>query len=133
MKNIVEKTIPKTIKDFATWQISRRNFIQNAIAVGALSQIGFLESCTNNNSKTVLNDRKLALIISVQNILFPPDKNGPGAIDFNADKYLLWVLSDKRIAKDDRQYVLDGIRWLNESAKEKHAKKYLKLTPSEKE
>jgi len=131
MKNTTEKTIPKSIKDFSTWQISRRSFIRNSIAVGSLSQVAFLESCTNINSKTILSEKQLMLIISVQNILFPQDENGPGAADFHADKYLLWVLSDERIAQDDKQYVLDGIRWVNESAEETKSKKYLQLTKKE--
>lgn len=128
MKDCLEKKIPKTIKDFSTWQISRRNFIKNTMAVGMLSQIPLMESCTNEVSKTSLKDKQLNLVISVQNILFPRDENGPGAADVNADKYLIWVLSDERIAPDDKQYVIDGIRWLNESAEETHSKKYLKLT-----
>lgn len=131
MKNSIEKTIPKTIKDFTTWQISRRSFIRNAIAVGTISQISLLESCSDEFSNKTLNDKQLNLVISVQNILFPRDENGPGAIDFNADKYLLWVLNDKRIADDDKQYVINGIRWLNESAQETYSKKYLKLTKKE--
>jgi len=128
MKNTVEKTIPKSIKDFSSWQVSRRSFLRNALAVGALSQVAFLESCADKNSKTILSDKQLNLIISVQNILFPQDKNGPGAADFHADKYLLWVLSDERIAQGDKQYVLAGIKWVNESAEETHSKKYLQLT-----
>ncbi len=131
MKNSIEKTIPKTIKDFTTWQISRRSFIRNTIAVGTISQISLLESCTDEFSNKTLNDKQLNLVISVQNILFPRDENGPGAIDFNADKYLLWVLNDKRIADDDKQYVINGIGWLNESAQETYSKKYLKLTKKE--
>lgn len=131
MRNSIEKTIPKSLKEFTTWQISRRNFIKNSLAVGVLSQVSFIQSCTNEFSKTILSDKKLKVVISVQNILFPKDENGPGAFDFNAHKYLLWILSDKRIAKDEKQYIIDGIRWINEASEENYATKYLNLSKKE--
>lgn len=131
MKNSIEKTIPKSLKEFTTWQISRRNFLKNSLAVGVLSQVSFIQSCTDEFSKTILSDKQLKIIISVQNILFPKDKNGPGAFDFNSHLYLLWVLSDKRIAKDEKQYIVDGIRWINETSEENYATKYLNLSKKE--
>ena len=131
MKNSTEKTIPRTMKEFSTWQISRRNFLKNTIAVGVMSQVAFMQSCEDETSNAILTDKQLKLIISVQNILFPKDKNGPGAIDFNAHHYLQWVLSDIRIASDEKQYIIDGIRWLNETAKENYSKIYLKLSKKE--
>jgi len=128
MKNSTEKTIPRAIKEFSTWQISRRNFLKNTLAVGVMSQVAFIQSCENETSKTILNEKQSKIIISVQNILFPKDKNGPGAVDFNAHHYLQWVLSDKRIPSDEKQYIIDGIRWVNETAEETHSKKYLNLS-----
>lgn len=131
MKNSIEKIIPRTIKEFASWQISRRNFIKSSLAVGLMSQVAYIQSCKTDTSKISLNDKQLKIIISVQNILFPKDANGPGAYDFNAHHYVGWVLSDKRIALDEKQYIINGIRWLNETAEETHSKKYLKLTKKE--
>lgn len=131
MKNRIEKTIPKSLKEFTTWQVSRRNFLKNSLAVGVLSQVSFIQSCTDEFSKTILSDKQLKIIISVQNILFPKDENGPGAFDFNSHLYLLWVLSDKRIPSDEKQYIVDGIRWINESSEENYSKKYLKLSKKE--
>ena len=133
MKNTNEKKIPRTIKEFTSWEVSRRRFIQGALAVGVFSQMSLLQSCINDGTATdsVLNKKQLDLIIAVQNILFPKDKNGPGAIDFNADKYLLWVLQDKRLDPSENEYIINGIAWVNETAQETHEAVFLKLNKKE--
>ncbi|HIP47955.1 MAG TPA: gluconate 2-dehydrogenase subunit 3 family protein [Lutibacter sp.] len=129
---IKNRNIPRTVKDTLSWQVSRRNFIKNSLALGALTQMSILQSCINNeNNTTVLNKKQMAIAIAVQNILFPKDKNGPGAIDFNADKYLLWVLIDQRIPKDENQYIINGLKWVDETAQEEMSQIFLKLSKKE--
>lgn len=133
MKNIQDKVIPQSIKEFTTGQVSRRNFIRSSLALGALSQMTLLQSCINNksDSSTVLNKKQLTIAIAVQNILFPKDENSPGALDFKADKYLLWVLSDERIDPEENQYVINGLKWLDETAEEEKNTHFLKLSKRE--
>lgn len=131
MKFIEDKTIPKSIKEFTNWQISRRNFIKSTLAIGAASQLTFIQSCSDDFIESILNKKQLDILIAVQNILFPKDKNGPGAFDFNAHNYVLWVLADKRIDPDENQYVIDGIKWVNETAEEEYSKSFLKLSKKE--
>lgn len=131
MKN-TNKNIPRTIKETKNWQVSRRNFIKNSLAIGALMQMSVLQSCINTEQDThILSKKQMAIAVAVQNILFPKDKNGPGAIDFNADKYLLWVLSDKRIPKDENQYIINGLKWVDETAQEEMSENFLKLSKKE--
>jgi gluconate 2-dehydrogenase gamma chain len=132
MKFIEDKIIPKSIKEFTSWQYSRRDFVKSTLALSVLSQLALLQSCTNKaESNSILSEKQLDIVITVQNILFPKDKNGPGAINFNAHKYLEWVLADKRIDPDENQYIINGLKWLNETAEEEHSKKFLKLTKKE--
>ncbi len=131
MKFIEDRTIPKTIKEFTNWQISRRNFVKSTFALGALSQVGFLRSCTDQISNSILSAKQLDIIITVQNILFPKDKNGAGASDFNAHNYVLWVLNDKRIDPDENNYIIKGLKWVDETAEENYEKKFLKLSKKE--
>lgn len=129
MKNIEEKIIPRSIKEFTNWQISRRNFVKSTLALGVLSQTLVLESCVDTSiSGFILSEKQLNILISVQNILFPKDKNGPGAIDFNAHKYLVWALTDKRVDPDENQYIINGLKWVNETAEEEYSKQFLKLS-----
>lgn len=126
------RNIPKTIKETHSWQVSRRNFIRNSLAIGAFTQMSVLQSCINNaDDNSILNKKQMAIAIAVQNILFPKDDNGPGAIDFNAEKYLLWVLSDKRIPKDENQYIINGLKWVDETAQEEMSENFLKLSKKE--
>ncbi len=131
MKFIEDRTIPRTIKEFANWQISRRNFVKSTLALGTLSQVGFLQSCTDQISNSILSIKQLDIVITVQNILFPKDKNGPGASDFNAHNYVLWVLNDNRIDPDENNYIIKGLKWVDETAEENHEKKFLKLSKKE--
>ena len=133
MKLIEGKIIPRNIKNFTSWEVSRRSFIKNALAIGALSQMTLLQSCINkdDNADLVLSKKQLTIASSIQNILFPKDELGPGAIDFNADKYLLWVLSDTRLDPDENQYIIDGLNWVNETAEEEKQSSFLKLSKKE--
>jgi len=133
MKINDNRSIPRTIKEYSKWEISRRNFIKNSLAIGALSQMTLLQSCINNETEktAILNKNQLHIAVAVQNIIFPKDINGPGAIDFNADKYLLWVLSDRRIPKDEKDYIIKGLKWVDETAQEEESKKFLKLSKKE--
>jgi hypothetical protein len=133
MKIIEERKIPLKIKNFTSWEVSRRNFIRNTLVLGAMSQLGFLQSCTNSLSDTnsIINNKQLNILIAVQNILFPKDKNGPGAIDFNAHKYVLWVLADSRLDPDENQYIIKGLKWVNETSQEEKNKQFLKLSKKE--
>ena len=130
MKNIQNKAIPQSIKKFTSRRISRRNFIRNSLAIGALSQMTLLQSCINDGTdeSNILSKEQLASVIVVQNILFPRFEDSPGAIDFNADKYLLWVLSDRRIDPEENQYIITGLKWLDEAAKEEKNTHFLKLS-----
>ena len=50
MKNIQDKAISQSIKEFTSRRISRRNFIRNSLAIGALSQMTLLQSCINDGT-----------------------------------------------------------------------------------
>lgn len=120
---------------------SRSGFIRSIISIGALSQIPILlHSCSNNyiiNKKklpeTNIIEKDLLLILrDVQNILFPADTNGPSAADVNAEFHFVNTLEDKRRDPDENQYLTDGIKWLEDSAKETFNKSFLKLKSSDK-
>jgi gluconate 2-dehydrogenase gamma chain len=59
---------------------------------------------------------------SVQNHLLPDNDDGPGANDINATLYLQGVLVETDIDKDDKEFILNGVGWLNDVAnKQEHA------------
>lgn len=113
-------------------QVSRRVFLRNTFAVGVLANLPLLQSCVGDEvSYSVLSKKDLKRVIAVQNILFPNDEHGPGAIDFNAQLYLLWFLQDKRIDTDEKDYIRNGITWVEETAQEEYDKAFLRLSKKE--
>lgn len=120
-------------------KIQRRVFVKNMLASGLLTQIPFSKmvkaSPSPNPYETkadLLNDAQMNIVREVQQHLFPHDGNGPGADELNADKYLLWVLSDPRKDPADTQYIMDGIGWVAETADEEYQKAFEELSESEK-
>lgn len=116
-----------------TSQISRRKFVGN-IAIGSTAMVlpwGKGMSQTTY-SKSTLSFNQQKIIKSVHNILFPSDGNGPGAWDVMAEKYLNWVLSDKRIDPEESEYIINGIGWVDETADETYSKNYNNLTEEQK-
>lgn len=128
------KYIPDKIKDSENWQLSRKKFISSIFVAGILSNLPSIALAGKVISETdKLSSNQLSIIVSVQDILFPSDNNGPGAYDVMADKYLLWVLSDERMDPEEVEYIVNGADWVDETAEENFSKNYINLSQPEKE
>lgn len=134
-KKMLTRYIPDTIKNQDRWQRSRRTFVKTILLAGISTQLPLLQSCYNNSIETeaILPKNSLIILRIVQDILFPSDYLGPGALELKADKYLLWVLSDKRLDKDEQQYIRDGIAWVEETAQETYEENFTSLTRKKQE
>lgn len=127
IKNKVDKKQTK-------WLLSRKKFIGAFLAGSTFSQLPFQKTLANiSPDKQLLNEKQLQITVSVQDILFPSDGNGPGANDINAADYLYWVLSDSNKDPDEVNYIINGIGWVDETAVETYSKNYLDLDQNEKE
>jgi len=94
---------------------------------GASSLPWFVNSCSADKSKelnstVVFSIKQYDLLFKVHNVLFPKDLFGPGASDFKTVEYLAWVLSDENIDISDRNYMIKGITWMEESADKEYSK-----------
>ena len=131
-KILKNREIPALIKNIEQWQLSRRNFVKSLLSVAAISQLPLLSSCINpKNNNTAfgqLNEFQKNILKEVQIILFPDDGNGPSAVDINALNYLQWVITDTEMDPIDVEYIIDGISWVEETAQEKYAISFLKLS-----
>jgi len=112
--------------------LERRSFIGNSLkAAGGLAlspAIGLLSACSEDPQH--LQERLQAqapwsTFAVVQEILFPDDGNGPGALQINATAYLKFVLQAKDTDPDDREFILGGIDWLNDLALKDYKKSFL--------
>ncbi|NOX86939.1 MAG: gluconate 2-dehydrogenase subunit 3 family protein [Chlorobi bacterium] len=129
-----KKTSPKVFKDTESWRLSRKTFLKSVIMGGALSQLPWMKAFGSMEQKlSILSEKQLSIISSVQQILFPAGDNGPGASDIHATEYLLWVMADPEKDPEEVQYIISGIGWVDETAEETFSKSYTELTQSEKE
>ncbi len=120
-------------KNSYTLLLSRRKLLKGFLAFGVLSQIPVVWSCSNvkKNISVVFSEMQLKSLQIIQQILFPDDGNGPGAVELKADSYLEWVLLDKRMDADDKKYIYDGFKWVDETAIEDFNKKFLYLNSNQ--
>lgn len=102
---------------------------------GASSLPWLLDSCTSETTEGIrtnnFDSSQYYILTKVHNVLFPRDKFGPGAIDFKTVEYLDWVLSDVNLDQEDKDYLLNGIKWMEESSDEEFSKPFSKLTDVE--
>lgn len=122
-------------QNIKTWLQSRREFIRNfSFLAGASYLPWFVSSCSGNSNKTTFvnfDTKQYYLLKKVHNILFPKDQFGPGANDFKTVEYLDWVLSDKNLDENDKNYILKGVGWIEESSGEEFNKEFGDLSDSE--
>lgn len=63
----------------------------------------------------------------VQEHLFPAGKNSPGAKDINATLYLKNTLDTPDMEKEDREFILNGVKWLDAMSNEMKGKPFINL------
>ena len=67
----------------------------------------------------------------VQNHLFPSESDSPGAKEINALTYLRNVIATRTIDQDEREFILNGVKWLNDLSIEKHKAVFTQLSYSQ--
>lgn len=72
-------------------------------------------------------------IAAVQQHLFPADETSPGAEDINALNYLQTIIQAPDIEQEERDFIINGEKWLNGIAQKTHAKKFIELDEAQKE
>lgn len=123
------------------WVLSRRSFVKFTLATGILSQIPLATSCINQDDLGMViisigNEKysiELKIIRDVQDILFPKDELGPGALELKSDLYLVWVLNDKYLDPADSKYIINGFKKLNKTSKDGYGKRFTKLKSNQQE
>lgn len=136
MKKKTLHTEESLLNNIDKWVTNRRKFIKTVGIVAVYSQIAKLQSCHSSNKTVyVANDyltaKQAEIIQKTQDVLFPNDGNGPSVTDINAYGHFLWVFSDKRKKQDEKEYLLNGIDWTEETAIENYQKSFHQLTDKE--
>jgi hypothetical protein len=121
-------------------RINRRRFLSLGTLVGLGSAIPF-QSCFLNERPKPLAQRNPQLLsplewdtlLAVQEVLFPHEKEAPGAIDVNAAGYFQWVLSDSMLDPREIKFKKNGLTWLEEESQELFSESFLELNEKRKE
>lgn len=117
----------KIKKNIAHKSESRRSFIKKISILATIPTLPFVSnSCTfiSDEKRLFLNASQYSLLQKIHNVLFPVDNMGPSYTELKTVAYLDWVLSDKNMMKDDRDYITNGIKWVEESSEEELNKKF---------
>lgn len=118
------------------WQISRKAFVKTLLLSGVALQLPWLQGCTDYEDPGQihpLNSTQFKNLRSLQEILFPNDGNGPGALQVHADQYLVWVLNDPLMDQEEKDYIIKKLNKFNTICIKDHSKDFYKLDQKEKE
>ena len=115
-----EITIPDTFANIEHWETNRRSFLRAALIAGAASQIAWFTSCSAEleAANEYLTAEQSTILKSIQNIIWPDDGNGPSIDDLNTFGYTMWVFGNNYNKHEDREYLIEGLNWANETAEE---------------
>jgi gluconate 2-dehydrogenase gamma chain len=100
---------------------SRRNFLK----AGFLSSAVFLMDGCNLFGVTT----PIETITVLQTDLFPHAQK----LQIKTARYMHIVLNHSRISEEDKQFIKNGVKWLNEEAIQMHKKSYVKLASNERQ
>jgi len=87
----------------------------------------------NHNDASILQDEPWQSLAVVQQHLFPQDGNGPGAQDIRATSYLKSVLDAADMDAEERDFMLNGVDWLNGVAQQLSGKAFKRLDATQAE
>lgn len=118
--------------------LSRRRFLLHSLkATGALGLSAnwlALSACSDRHSHNqahLSQTEPWHTFAATQRQLFPNDGNGPGADTVNATSYLQFVLAAPDTDPEERQFILNGIDWLNRLAIARYTGVFAGCAPDE--
>ena len=99
--------------------IGRRTFLSGAAGFIATLLLSPVIARTVKSHASALTKDPWQTLSVVQDHLFPSEADAPGAKDINAISYLRNMLADPVTDNDEKAFILNGVRWLNELAIER--------------
>ncbi len=116
----------------------RRSFLfgsaKTATALALSPMLLQLAACKKQETPSItINQHPWPIFAAVQEILFPADGNGPSARDILATHYLQLVVHTPDFDAAEREFILEGVTWLDQYAQEKHKNAFLSLNALQKD
>ncbi len=113
--------------------LSRRSFLLR-MAGGSLAALMPIRSSIAGSEPAELSEEeRWVLLDAVQGHLFPTEPAVPGAREIKALDYLRFVVGDKGLDVEERQFILRGVSWLEDLTRKDLSKGFLQLNADERE
>ena len=110
--------------------MSRRRFL--IAAAGGSVALLFAQKVVANADSDEPGDPWPTLEATLEHML-PSEPESPGAAEIHALDYLRFVVADPRIDAEERDFILQGSRWLDDLARQRTNKPFIELGFDEKE
>ena len=123
--------------DNKTAGISRREFITRMGLLGSLalsyppSALAELRQSKKATAEKWQQQPEWQTLAQVQEILFPPGEDIPGASDIGATIYLHRAIENPGADGEDKDFIFRGIGWLDGLTQERHKKSFLQLSETQ--
>lgn len=135
------KEMVSLLDDVRSKTIDRRTFLTHISAVLAITvtlPLPVRSESQASNSKTV-NTESLPVeepwrtLSVVHDHLFPTSSDAPGAKEINATAYLQGVLAEPDMDPDNREFIRNGVGWLNDIAHKRQQAAFIDLNEGQRE
>lgn len=117
--------------------MNRRDFLENTSMAALAASMPALGTTEPGSGETapgqVLSRSQWLTIETVQDHLLPSQPEAPGARDVNATAYLDRTLADPGFDPDIKGFLLDGIGWLEEIARDQAGLPFHQVVPARRE
>jgi len=118
--------------------VSRRTFLARMAGVSVaalfpLTAAGGATQGSETSQEVILTAPQREVLDAVQVHLFPPEPGSPGAREINALAYLEGVLRDAEIDREERQFIRNGVGWLEDLLKDSPEKTFSGLNATQRE
>jgi gluconate 2-dehydrogenase gamma chain len=80
-----------------------------------------------NNHSSIERDEPWLTIDVVHNHLFPSETDSPGAKEINALTYLRNVIENPMIDQEEKEFIVNGVKWLNDLSLEQQKAVFAQL------
>ena len=136
MKRILDdwdKQIPDSVLVKQEQLNSRRRFLAACAGTAVLPLASMLPTANADEATTWQDKEPWITLASVQEHLFPSNDVAPGAKQINATQYLKNVIDYHDIEESEKEFIQNGVKWLNGLAKEMFSRSFIDLDDKQKE
>lgn len=115
---------------FRDGKIDRRSFIRQitaALTITALMPCPVFAENDKPLPATEWREDPWWTLYAVQEHLFPSAPDSPGATTLNATLYLKQELASTRISRDEAEFIINGVDWLNDLAQQTQSGRFVDL------